>query len=152
MFLRPSGGWNLKHISIKWVYVWSVEGKICCTFFHREYLGRQLQSTDQQQAPAVAARSWTVPVHVCLCITVWMSVYCVYMDLFHFNDQLLISRNNLKKSDSVVFFHLHPNDPWCYMIWLSCFVLCPQLSDVWWLKSQFVCDSVKNCKLFKSYL
>lgn len=41
------------------------------TFSHREYLGRQLQSTDQQQAPAVAARSWTVP---CACVLVYQCV------------------------------------------------------------------------------
>lgn len=34
-----------------------MHGVIFRPLFRREYLGRQLQSSDQQQAPAVAARS-----------------------------------------------------------------------------------------------
>lgn len=52
--------WNLRWICRSSSF-WRV---ILLDFFFvpcREYLGRQLQSTDQQQAPAVAARSWSLP-------------------------------------------------------------------------------------------
>lgn len=57
-------------------------------FFHREYLGRQLQSTDQQQAPAVAARSWTIssaPSSLCVHVDDRARRAHCFFFFYHFN-------------------------------------------------------------------
>lgn len=115
---------------------WGVTSR---TFSHREYLGRQLQSTDQQQAPAVAARSWTVP---CACVLVYQCVDdcsgCTSVFVILEISCLLCVRT--WKSRGAV----SPNDPRCDLIGLPCFVLCPR---------SVMCGDMCLCyMIFKSHL
>lgn len=101
------------------------------SLFHREYLGRQLQSTDQQQAPAVAARSWTIPCTSFVCPCGWAHACVAHSGLSHFNIWLyFFVCDNLKIKQSSFL----PLPPCCYLIWLSCRA-CPVQScpkSLWW--------------------
>lgn len=105
---------------------------------YREYLGRQLQSSDQQQAPAVAARSWALPVHVCVCVSLcgWVCTL-VFTILIIISCSFCVMTREIKRR-GFLFPSALPIDPRCSLIWVSCPRVVPlQLSDVWWLKSHF---------------
>lgn len=110
-------------------------------FSRREYLGRQLQSTDQQQAPAVAARSWTAP---CACVLVYQCVDdcsgCTSVFVILEISCLLCVRT-WKSKGAVSSLRLHPK--WSPM-WLDLTavlrVVPPHPHPAQWCVVIYVCD------------
>lgn len=86
---------------------------------------------------------------MCVCINVWMSVYCMYIGLCHFSNQLFILCNKVKIKRCS--FLLPPAPQMILDVtWFDCGASCRVLSAQWCVVI-YVCDNI-HCKLFKSHL